>query len=158
MYGRAYGFAVVAPRYFNAAGADPAGRLGEWHEPETHLIPLILQAAIYREMANWEASDKAYLRTIALHDKYYGDAHPKTVTAMEERAQMLIKAGRVPEALALWGDVVDLWIYGLGTNHLREALSRRGYAEALRNAGKADEAAAQEKLANGINEIWNNGR
>ncbi len=122
------------------------------------MAPLILQAAIYREMANWEASDKAYLRTIALHDKYYGDAHPKTVTAMEERAQMLIKAGRVPEALALWGDVVDLWIYGLGTNHLREALSRRGYAEALRNAGKADEAAAQEKLANGINEIWNNGR
>ena len=33
-------------RYFNAAGADPAGRAGERHEPETHLIPLALQAAI----------------------------------------------------------------------------------------------------------------
>ncbi len=33
-------------RYFNAAGADPDGRLGERHEPETHLIPLILQAAL----------------------------------------------------------------------------------------------------------------
>jgi UDP-glucose 4-epimerase len=32
-------------RYFNAAGADPEGELGECHEPETHLIPLILQAA-----------------------------------------------------------------------------------------------------------------
>jgi UDP-glucose 4-epimerase len=32
-------------RYFNAAGADPAGRLGERHEPETHLIPLVLQVA-----------------------------------------------------------------------------------------------------------------
>lgn len=32
-------------RYFNAAGADPAGELGERHEPETHLIPLILQIA-----------------------------------------------------------------------------------------------------------------
>ena len=32
-------------RYFNAAGADPSGRIGERHEPETHLIPLVLQAA-----------------------------------------------------------------------------------------------------------------
>ena len=32
-------------RYFNAAGADPSGEIGEWHEPETHLIPLALQAA-----------------------------------------------------------------------------------------------------------------
>ncbi|MOA23049.1 UDP-glucose 4-epimerase [compost metagenome] len=35
----------VCLRYFNAAGADPEGQLGERHEPETHLIPLILQAA-----------------------------------------------------------------------------------------------------------------
>jgi UDP-glucose 4-epimerase len=46
MYCRAYGFAAVAPRYFNAAGADPNGRLGEWHEPETHLIPNILRSAL----------------------------------------------------------------------------------------------------------------
>src|SRR5258708_31291080 len=32
-------------RYFNAAGADPEGRLGERHEPESHLIPLVLQVA-----------------------------------------------------------------------------------------------------------------
>jgi UDP-glucose-4-epimerase GalE len=36
----------VCLRYFNACGADPAGRLGEEHEPETHLIPLLLRAAI----------------------------------------------------------------------------------------------------------------
>ncbi|MBV1901334.1 MAG: UDP-glucose 4-epimerase GalE [Kordiimonadaceae bacterium] len=36
---------AVALRYFNAAGADPFGKLGERHDPETHLIPLILQAA-----------------------------------------------------------------------------------------------------------------
>jgi len=35
----------VCLRYFNAAGADPEGKLGERHEPETHLIPLVLQAA-----------------------------------------------------------------------------------------------------------------
>ena len=44
-YERAYGLRAVCLRYFNAAGADPAGRLGERHDPESHLIPLALQAA-----------------------------------------------------------------------------------------------------------------
>ncbi|MCR4410717.1 MAG: UDP-glucose 4-epimerase GalE [Candidatus Saccharicenans sp.] len=41
-YDRAYGLRYVSLRYFNAAGADPEGQLGEWHDPETHLIPNIL--------------------------------------------------------------------------------------------------------------------
>jgi UDP-arabinose 4-epimerase len=41
----AYGLSAVALRYFNAAGADPDGEIGEAHEPETHLIPLVLEAA-----------------------------------------------------------------------------------------------------------------
>ncbi|MBD0681005.1 UDP-glucose 4-epimerase GalE [Pseudomonas sp. V98_8] len=44
-FDRAYGLKSVCLRYFNAAGADPDGQLGERHEPETHLLPLILQAA-----------------------------------------------------------------------------------------------------------------
>jgi UDP-glucose 4-epimerase len=44
----AYGIGAVALRYFNAAGADPSGELGERHDPETHLIPLVLQAAAGR--------------------------------------------------------------------------------------------------------------
>lgn len=44
-YDRAYGLKSVCLRYFNAAGADPDGLLGERHDPETHLIPLVLQAA-----------------------------------------------------------------------------------------------------------------
>jgi UDP-glucose 4-epimerase len=44
-YDLAYGLRSICLRYFNAAGADPEGLLGERHEPETHLIPLILQAA-----------------------------------------------------------------------------------------------------------------
>ena len=44
-YDRAFEFRSVSLRYFNAAGADPEGQLGERHDPETHLIPLILQAA-----------------------------------------------------------------------------------------------------------------
>jgi UDP-arabinose 4-epimerase len=43
---RAYGFGATALRYFNAAGADPEGDLGERHEPETHLIPLAIAAAL----------------------------------------------------------------------------------------------------------------
>jgi len=40
-----HGIRYVALRYFNAAGADPAGEIGEDHDPETHLIPLIMQVA-----------------------------------------------------------------------------------------------------------------
>jgi UDP-glucose 4-epimerase len=45
-FDRAYGLKSVCFRYFNAAGADPEGRLGEDHNPETHLIPLVLQTAL----------------------------------------------------------------------------------------------------------------
>lgn len=45
-YGGAYGLHWVALRYFNAAGADSGGEIGELHAPETHLIPLALQAAL----------------------------------------------------------------------------------------------------------------
>ncbi len=41
-YDRAYGLKFISLRYFNAAGADPEGQLGEMHEPETHLIPNVL--------------------------------------------------------------------------------------------------------------------
>jgi UDP-glucose-4-epimerase GalE len=45
-YGQAYGLRWVSLRYFNAAGADPEGEIGELHEPETHLVPLVLQTAL----------------------------------------------------------------------------------------------------------------
>jgi UDP-glucose 4-epimerase len=45
-YRDAYGLSSTSLRYFNAAGADPDGELGERHEPESHLIPLVIQAAL----------------------------------------------------------------------------------------------------------------
>ncbi|MEX2643899.1 MAG: UDP-glucose 4-epimerase GalE [Acetobacterales bacterium] len=54
------GLRSVSLRYFNAAGADPDGELGEAHDPETHLIPLVLQAAA----------------GIRPHVDVYGDAYP----------------------------------------------------------------------------------
>jgi UDP-arabinose 4-epimerase len=43
-YGRAYGLASASLRYFNAAGCDADGEIGERHEPETHAIPLVIEA------------------------------------------------------------------------------------------------------------------
>ena len=45
-YAHAYGFGYAALRYFNAAGATPDGDLGEDHDPESHLIPIVLQVAL----------------------------------------------------------------------------------------------------------------
>jgi len=45
-YSAAYGMRYAALRYFNAAGADPEGEIGEDHDPETHLIPRVLRAAL----------------------------------------------------------------------------------------------------------------
>jgi UDP-glucose 4-epimerase len=50
-YGRAYGLRSLSLRYFNASGADPEGGLGECHDPETHLIPNALLAALGRKPA-----------------------------------------------------------------------------------------------------------
>jgi UDP-arabinose 4-epimerase len=47
-YAAAYGMRYIALRYFNAGGADPDGEIGEDHQPETHLIPLVLRAALGR--------------------------------------------------------------------------------------------------------------
>ncbi len=122
------------------------------------MAPLVMVAATYRDMKDWANSDKHYQRTIALHDEYYGDAHPRTITMLEDRAAMLGLAGRGPESLELFADLVDRWQYGLGPNHIREAISRRGYADALRKAGREADAAAQEKLADQIAIAWEGGR
>jgi UDP-glucose 4-epimerase len=54
----AYNFRSVCLRYFNAAGADPQGRIGEDHNPETHLIPLVLQTALgHRESVSIYGTD-----------------------------------------------------------------------------------------------------
>lgn len=44
-FAQAHDLRYVALRYFNAAGADDGGEIGEWHDPETHLVPLALRAA-----------------------------------------------------------------------------------------------------------------
>lgn len=80
-YGRLFGVNAIAFRYFNAAGADPSGRLGECHEPETHLIPLVLQAASGRRAAikvfgkDYETRDgtcvRDYVHVVDLCEAHY---------------------------------------------------------------------------------------
>src|SRR5262245_24290173 len=50
-YAQAYGWGVAALRYFNAAGASPEGDIGEDHDPETHLLPLLIEAALGKRPA-----------------------------------------------------------------------------------------------------------
>jgi UDP-arabinose 4-epimerase len=56
-YGEAYGLRWVSLRYFNAAGADPEGEIGECHVPETHLVPLALAAALGRRPLDLYGTD-----------------------------------------------------------------------------------------------------
>lgn len=77
---RAHGLRYVALRYFNAAGAQPEGLLGERHEPETHLIPLILQAASGRRAhisvfgTDYNTPDGTCIRDY-IHVQDLADAH-----------------------------------------------------------------------------------
>jgi UDP-glucose-4-epimerase GalE len=59
-YAHSYGLKSIALRYFNAAGCDPEGTLGELHDPETHLIPLVLREAL-RVMEGGDPEDTALL-------------------------------------------------------------------------------------------------
>ncbi len=79
-FDRAYGLRAICLRYFNAAGADPDGEMGECHEPETHLIPLVLQAASGRRAAitvygeDYETADGTCIRDY-IHVCDLCDAH-----------------------------------------------------------------------------------
>lgn len=79
-YDLAYGLKSVCLRYFNAAGGDPEGHLGERHDPETHLIPLVLQAASGRREAitvfgsDYETPDGTCVRDY-IHVSDLCDAH-----------------------------------------------------------------------------------
>ncbi|MFB3922743.1 MAG: UDP-glucose 4-epimerase GalE [Terriglobia bacterium] len=83
-YGAAYGLRWAALRYFNAAGADAEGELGEEHEPETHLIPLVIKAALgKRPFVEVFGTDYATPDGTAIRDYIHisdlADAHVKAL-------------------------------------------------------------------------------
>ncbi|WP_018248116.1 UDP-glucose 4-epimerase GalE [Orenia marismortui] len=81
-YDQAYGLRYTCFRYFNASGADDSGRIGEKHNPETHLIPLILQTAlgerddIYIFGIDYNTKDGTCIRDF-VHVNDLADAHIK---------------------------------------------------------------------------------
>lgn len=91
-YDRAYDLKYAALRYFNAAGCDAEGQLGESHDPETHLIPLVLKA-IKGERDNitvfgtdYETPDGTCVRDY-IHVEDLADAHMKAVEKIFETNQ-----------------------------------------------------------------------
>jgi UDP-glucose 4-epimerase len=86
-YAHAYGLRAVALRYFNAAGADPDGEIGEDHDPETHLIPMLLDAAAQGAPFtingdDYETPDGTCVRDY-VHVSDLADAHVLALASLE---------------------------------------------------------------------------
>ena len=110
-YGAAHGFTYASLRYFNAAGADPAGEIGEDHRPETHLIPLILETAMGRRPQI---------------DIYGTDYPTPDGTAIRDyiHVQDLVEAHVVALQLLLNGGLSQILNLGTGAGHsVREVIA-----------------------------------
>ena len=95
----AYGLRWISLRYFNAAGADPEGELGESHDPETHLIPLVLSVASGRRSnvaifgTDYETADGTCIRDY-IHVNDLADAHILACQALDtDKAQTAYNLG-----------------------------------------------------------------
>jgi UDP-glucose 4-epimerase len=94
-YSRAYGLAYAALRYFNAAGAAPDGSLGEDHDPETHLIPLLLQVAQGRRDAitifgdDYDTPDGTCIRDY-IHIVDLADAHLRALSLLQRGERQVV--------------------------------------------------------------------
>jgi UDP-arabinose 4-epimerase len=93
-YQGAYGLRYAALRYFNAAGADPEGEIGEDHDPETHLIPLAIGAALGSSPAlqifgtDYSTPDGTAIRDY-IHVADLADAHVLAVGRLQDGEQAL---------------------------------------------------------------------
>ncbi|OPY23344.1 MAG: UDP-galactose-4-epimerase [Methanobacterium sp. PtaU1.Bin242] len=89
-YSKAYDLNYVSLRYFNAAGADPEAEIGELHQPETHLIPLILDAAMGRREniqifgTDYPTHDGTCIRDY-IHVLDLADAHIKALKYLQNK-------------------------------------------------------------------------
>ncbi|MBC7119153.1 MAG: UDP-glucose 4-epimerase GalE [Methanobacteriaceae archaeon] len=97
-YSNAYDFNYVSLRYFNAAGADPQTEIGEWHKPETHLIPIILDVAIGKREnvqifgTDYPTPDGTCIRDY-IHVMDLADAHYRALKFLEEDKSGIFNLG-----------------------------------------------------------------
>ena len=115
-YDRAYGMRYASLRYFNAAGADESGEIGELHDPETHLIPIALRAAagIGRELqvfgSDYPTPDGTCIRDY-IHVNDLASAHVKALEQLAAGNQSFAvnlgtgKGSSVKEVIAAVGEV-----------------------------------------------------
>jgi UDP-glucose 4-epimerase len=97
-YFEAYGLNYAVLRYFNAAGADLQGRLGENHEPETHIIPLLLDAAsgklpffsVYG--TDYDTPDGSCIRDY-IHVTDLADAHVRSLGILGNKSRVKLNLG-----------------------------------------------------------------
>jgi UDP-glucose-4-epimerase GalE len=88
-YGECYGLRWMALRYFNAAGADPDGEIGEDHDPETHLIPLVIGAALGTRLpvrifgTDYDTPDGTAVRDY-VHVMDLADAHLRALQRLDD--------------------------------------------------------------------------
>ena len=97
-YAEAYGMGYAALRYFNAAGAHPDGTIGEDHEPETHLIPIVLQVALGQRDSitifgnDYQTSDGTCVRDY-VHVNDLADAHLKALDKIRPSTGICLNLG-----------------------------------------------------------------
>ncbi|MEM9827552.1 MAG: UDP-glucose 4-epimerase GalE [Planctomycetota bacterium] len=97
-YAAAYGFGYAALRYFNAAGATPSGEIGEDHDPESHLIPIVLQVALgQREYItvfgdDYPTADGTCIRDY-VHVDDLSDAHLKALEKLQPGKGICVNLG-----------------------------------------------------------------
>jgi len=97
-YSNSYDFNYVSLRYFNAAGADPEAEIGEWHEPETHLIPIVLDVAVGKREnveifgTDYPTPDGTCIRDY-IHVMDLADAHWRALEFLEEDKSEVFNLG-----------------------------------------------------------------
>jgi UDP-glucose-4-epimerase GalE len=97
-YAAAYGWGYAALRYFNAAGAHPGGTIGEDHDPESHLIPIVLQAVLGQRQAvtifgtDYPTPDGTCIRDY-IHVDDLAEAHLLALEALAPGKQLLCNLG-----------------------------------------------------------------
>ncbi len=97
-FSHAYGLGYTLLRYFNASGADPSGDFGEYHDPETHLIPRVLEVALGKRDkvmvygTDYPTSDGTCLRDY-VHIEDLGAAHRLAIEATTPETKELYNIG-----------------------------------------------------------------
>lgn len=97
-YAHAYGFSSAALRYFNAAGASPDADIGEDHDPETHLIPIVLQTALGQRPSigifgtDYPTPDGTCIRDY-VHVDDLADAHLRAMSHLEPGYSLQVNLG-----------------------------------------------------------------